>query len=283
MKRITTFALFIVCTLTTAMAQNDAYTKELCNYFNTGWGNSAGQELGTEAYTEIFTALLNAKADKVQTPAEINSTAAMLAKKYNDEQATQDIAAIVAPIYKKHLTIDDLKEFNKLINSDKKLYDAGNKLGSKEIISEMTTALSQSIMSSMMKIAQGEKPELLLTAEEKQDKLYLAVEDYCKSCGISKMITGSFGQALANMAGNEQQTKIMMDCIEYVTQEIPSFYYKSAKGKVTEEEFKYVTKFYKTPLGQKLVAGTVDVMSNPMLLGEELMTKISEWLDKQEF
>lgn len=282
MKRIVTFALF-VCALTTAMAQSDAYTKELCNYFNTGWGNSAGQELGTEAYTEIFTALLSARADKVQTPAELNSTAAMLAKKYNDEQATQDLASIVAPAYKKHLSIDDLKEFNKLINSDKKLYETGNKLGSKEIITEMSATLSQSIMSSMMKIAQGEKPEQTLTAEEKQDKLYLAVENYCKSCGINEMITSGFGQGLANMAGNEQQTKIMLDCIEYITQEIPSYYYKSAKGKVTVEELEYVTKFYKTPLGQKLVAGTVDTMSNPMLLGQELMTKISEWLDKQEF
>lgn len=283
MKRIVTFALFIVCTLTAAIAQSEAFTKEFYNYLNTGWGNTASQELGTEAYTGIFVALLSEMPDcPYKTTAEINSAAAQLAKKYNDEQAKQDIVAIIAPSFEKHLTVKELQNINKTIKSDKKLFEIGKKLGNKEIITNMSTVISQSMMSTMMKIAQGQEPEPILAASEKQDKLYIAVEEFCQSCGVKDMMTGTFAQGLASMTGDEQQKAIMMALLEYIAQEIPSAYYKSVNGKVTTDEIVYITKFYQTPLGQKLVAGTVESMSNPMALGEGIVTKITDWLNTQQ-
>ena len=95
------------------------------------------------------------------------------------------------------------------------------------------------------------------------------------------MMTGSFAQGLASMSGDAQQQKIMTALLKYIAKEIPSAYYKSAKGKVTTEEVVYITKFYQTPLGKKLVAGTIESMSNPMALGEGVIMKASEWLSTQ--
>ena len=282
MKKILSL-MFVLCAFSTAViAQEDAYTKEFLNYLNAGWGNTASQELGTEGYTNIFAALLSQMPNSpYKTTAEINSAAAALAKKYNDEQAKQDIAAIMAPNFQKHLSLNDLKELNKTIRSDKKLFEIGNKLANKEIITDMSTTITQSMLSSMMKVAQGEEPDPILTDKEKQDKLYIAVEDYCKTCGVNEMMTGSFAQGLASMSGDAQQQKIMTALLKYIAKEIPSAYYKSAKGKVTTEEIVYITKFYQTPLGKKLVAGTIESMSNPMALGEGVLMKASEWLSTQ--
>ena len=137
------------------------------------------------------------------------------------------------------------------------------------------------MLSSMMKVAQGEEPDPILTDNERKDKLYIAIEEYCKSCGINEMMTGSFAQGLASMSGDAQQQKIMTALLKYIAKEIPSAYYKSAKGKVTTEEIVYITKFYQTPLGKKLVAGTIESMSNPMALGEGVLMKASEWLSTQ--
>lgn len=282
MKKILSL-VFVLCTFSAAVvAQNDAYTKEFLNYLNAGWGNTASQELGTEGYTNIFAALLSQMPNSpYKTTAEINSAAAALAKKYNDEQAKQDVAAIMAPNFQKHLSLNDLKEINKTIRSDKKLFEIGNKLANKEIITDMSTTITQSMLSSMMKVAQGEEPDPILTDNERKDKLYIAIEEYCKSCGINEMMTGSFAQGLASMSGDAQQQKIMTALLKYIAKEIPSAYYKSAKGKVTTEEIVYITKFYQTPLGKKLVAGTIESMSNPMALGEGVLMKASEWLSTQ--
>lgn len=282
MKKILSLVL-VLCTFSAAVvAQNDAYTKEFLNYLNAGWGNTASQELGTEGYTNIFAALLSQMPNSpYKTTAEINSAAAALAKKYNDEQAKQDVAAIMAPNFQKHLSLNDLKEINKTIRSDKKLFEIGNKLANKEIITDMSTTITQSMLSSMMKVAQGEEPDPILTDNERKDKLYIAIEEYCKSCGINEMMTGSFAQGLASMSGDAQQQKIMTALLKYIAKEIPSAYYKSAKGKVTTEEIAYITKFYQTPLGKKLVAGTIESMSNPMALGEGVLMKASEWLSTQ--
>lgn len=282
MKKILSLVL-VLCTFSAAVvAQNDAYTKEFLNYLNAGWGNTASQELGTEGYTNIFAALLSQMPNSpYKTTAEINSAAAALAKKYNDEQAKQDVAAIMAPNFQKHLSLNDLKEINKTIRSDKKLFEIGNKLANKEIITDMSTTITQSMLSSMMKVAQGEEPDPILTDNERKDKLYIAIEEYCKSCGINEMMTGSFAQGLASMSGDAQQQKIMTALLKYIAKEIPSAYYKSAKGKVTTEEIVYITKFYQTPLGKKLVAGTIESMSNPMALGEGVLMKASEWLSTQ--
>ena len=282
MKKILSLVL-VLCTFSAAVvAQNDAYTKEFLNYLNAGWGNTASQELGTEGYTNIFAALLSQMPNSpYKTTAEINSAAATLAKKYNDEQAKQDVAAIMAPNFQKHLSLNDLKEINKTIRSDKKLFEIGNKLANKEIITDMSTTITQSMLSSMMKVAQGEEPDPILTDNERKDKLYIAIEEYCKSCGINEMMTGSFAQGLASMSGDAQQQKIMTALLKYIAKEIPSAYYKSAKGKVTTEEIAYITKFYQTPLGKKLVAGTIESMSNPMALGEGVLMKASEWLSTQ--
>lgn len=283
MKKILSL-VFVLCTFSAAVvAQNDAYTKEFLNYLNAGWGNTASQELGTEGYTNIFAALLSQMPNSpYKTTAEINSAAAALAKKYNDEQAKQDVAAIMAPNFQKHLSLNDLKEINKTIRSDKKLFEIGNKLANKEIITDMSTTITQSMLSSMMKVAQGEEPDPILTDNERKDKLYIAIEEYCKSCGINEMMTGSFAQGLASMSGDAQQQKIMTALLKYIAKEIPSAYYKSAKGKVTTEEIVYITKFYQTPLGKKLVAGTIESMSNPMALGEGVLMKASEWLSIQQ-
>lgn len=282
MKKILSL-MFVLCAFSTAViAQDDAYTKEFLNYLNAGWGNTASQELGTEGYTNIFAALLSQMPNSpYKTTAEINSAAAALAKKYNDEQAKQDVAAIMAPNFQKHLSLNDLKEINKTIRSDKKLFEIGNKLANKEIITDMSTTITQSMLSSMMKVAQGEEPDPILTDNERKDKLYIAIEEYCKSCGINEMMTGSFAQGLASMSGDAQQQKIMTALLKYIAKEIPSAYYKSAKGKVTTEEIAYITKFYQTPLGKKLVAGTIESMSNPMALGEGVLMKASEWLSTQ--
>lgn len=282
MKKILSL-MFVLCAFSTAViAQDDAYTKEFLNYLNAGWGNTASQELGTEGYTNIFAALLSQMPNSpYKTTAEINSAAAALAKKYNDEQAKQDVAAIMAPNFQKHLSLNDLKEINKTIRSDKKLFEIGNKLANKEIITDMSTTITQSMLSSMMKVAQGEEPDPILTDNERKDKLYIAIEEYCKSCGINEMMTGSFAQGLASMSGDAQQQKIMTTLLKYIAKEIPSAYYKSAKGKVTTEEIVYITKFYQTPLGKKLVAGTIESMSNPMALGEGVLMKASEWLSTQ--
>lgn len=282
MKKILSL-MFVLCAFSTAViAQDDAYTKEFLNYLNAGWGNTASQELGTEGYTNIFAALLSQMPNSpYKTTAEINSAAAALAKKYNDEQAKQDVAAIMAPNFQKHLSLNDLKEINKTIRSDKKLFEIGNKLANKEIITDMSTTITQSMLSSMMKVAQGEEPDPILTDNERKDKLYIAIEEYCKSCGINEMMTGSFAQGLASMSGDAQQQKIMTALLKYIAKEIPSAYYKSAKGKVTTEEVVYITKFYQTPLGKKLVAGTIESMSNPMALGEGVLMKASEWLSTQ--
>lgn len=282
MKKILSL-MFVLCAFSTAViAQDDAYTKEFLNYLNAGWGNTASQELGTERYTNIFAALLSQMPNSpYKTTAEINSAAAALAKKYNDEQAKQDIAAIMAPNFQKHLSLNDLKEINKTIRSDKKLFEIGNKLANKEIITDMSTTITQSMLSSMMKVAQGEEPDPILTDKERKDKLYIAIEEYCKSCGINEMMTGSFAQGLASMSGDAQQQKIMTALLKYIAKEIPSAYYKSAKGKVTTEEVVYITKFYQTPLGKKFVAGIIESMSNPMALGEGVLMKASEWLSTQ--
>lgn len=282
MKKILSL-MFVLCAFSTAViAQDDAYTKEFLNYLNAGWGNTASQELGTERYTNIFAALLSQMPNSpYKTTAEINSAAAALAKKYNDEQAKQDIAAIMVPNFQKHLSLNDLKEINKTIRSDKKLFEIGNKLANKEIMTDMSTTITQSMLSSMMKVAQGEEPDPILTDKERKDKLYIAIEEYCKSCGINEMMTGSFAQGLASMSGDAQQQKIMTALLKYIAKEIPSAYYKSAKGKVTTEEVVYITKFYQTPLGKKLVAGTIESMSNPMALGEGVLMKASEWLSTQ--
>ncbi len=282
MKKILSLVLVLCAFSTAVIAQDDAYTKEFLNYLNAGWGNTASQELGTEGYTNIFAALLSQMPNSpYKTTAEINSAAAALAKKYNDEQAKQDIAAIMAPNFQKHLSLNDLKETNKTIRSDKKLFEIGNKLANKEIITDMSTTITQSMLSSMMKVAQGEEPDPILTDNERKDKLYIAIEEYCKSCGINEMMTGSFAQGLASMSGDAQQQKIMTALLKYIAKEIPSAYYKSAKGKVTTEEIVYITKFYQTPLGKKLVAGTIESMSNPMALGEGVLMKASEWLSTQ--
>lgn len=282
MKKILSL-MFVLCAFSTAViAQDDAYTKEFLNYLNAGWGNTASQELGTERYTNIFAALLSQMPNSpYKTTAEINSAAAALAKKYNDEQAKQDIAAIMAPNFQKHLSLNDLKEINKTIRSDKKLFEIGNKLANKEIMTDMSTTITQSMLSSMMKVAQGEEPDPILTDKERKDKLYIAIEEYCKSCGINEMMTGSFAQGLASMSGDAQQQKIMTALLKYIAKEIPSAYYKSAKGKVTTEEVVYITKFYQTPLGKKFVAGIIESMSNPMALGEGVIMKASEWLSTQ--
>ena len=282
MKKILSL-MFVFCALSTAvMAQEDAYTKEFYNYLKAGWGNTASQEIGADSYATIFAALLSEMPDSpYKTTAEINSAAARLAKKYNDEQAMLDVAAIMAPSFKKHLSLNELKEVNKTIRSDKKLFEIGNKLGNKEIITNMSAVITQSMLSSMTKIAQGEEPDPMLTAKEKEDKLYIAVEEYCKSCGVNELMTGSFAQGLASLSGNEEQQRIMNALMQYIAKEIPSAYYSSVKGRVTTEEIAYITEFYNSPLGKKLVAGTTESMSNPMALGEGVMVKVAEWLSFQ--
>ena len=283
MKKILSLMLVLCAFSTAVIAQDDAYTKEFYNYLNAGWGNTASQELGTDAYKAIFAALLGEIPDSpYKTTAEINSAAERLAKKYNEEQAKQDVAAIMAPNFQKHLSLKDLKEVNKTIRSDKKLFEIGNKLGKKEIITNMSAVISQSMMSSMMKISKGEKPDPILTDKEKQDKLYIAVEDYCKTCGVNEMMTSTLSQGLAAVSDNEEQKKMMTALFNYIVEEVPSAYYNSIKGRVSTEEVVYITNFYKSPLGQKLVAGTTESMRNPMALGQGVVTKIAEWLSFQQ-
>lgn len=282
MRKILTFAL-LICTFAMATAQENEYRQELNKLLKTVWGIAGvGNTFNSESFTAIFMAQLNEMPNTpYKTTAEKSQAAAKLAQKYYAEQGCNDIIEILAPAYQKHLSLNDLKEYNKLLSEDKKLFEAGNKLADKSVIESMTAEITQGMMSSMMKIAQGEAPESLLTAAEKENEFYKAIEEYCNVCELTKTTIKAFTSAIPTMQ-DENQKKIFESIIEYLTNEIPAAYYKGCVGKVNVEDVKYVTNFYKSPLGQKILAGSWDITRDPITIGTAMMQKSNEWLSKQD-
>lgn len=285
MKKILSLLLLVCTFTTTTIAQDNEYRKELNELFNLGWGTSSNGQLDEKAYSSIFLLQLNEMPNcPYTTPTAKAEAAQRLAKKYVEERGLNDIIDIVMPAYQKHMTISDLKETNNLLKTDTRLFTTGNKLADKSIIEQMTMTLMTQMIGSMQKIAQGEKPESIITEQEKKDPLYIAVTDYCTASGLtsSTMSTLMSGFTSAMEQQDEQQKKIMQSIFEYIIGELPAAYYKGCKGRISAEDIEYVTKFYKTPLGQKLTAGAMEAMNDPIGLANNLMQRTSEWLGKQD-
>ncbi len=285
MKKILSLLLLVCTFTTTTIAQDNEYRKELNELFNLGWGTSSNGQLDEKAYSSIFLLQLNEMPNcPYTTPTAKAEAAQRLAKKYVEERGLNDIIDIVMPAYQKHMTISDLKETNNLLKTDTRLFTTGNKLADKSIIEQMTMTLMTQMIGSMQKIAQGEKPESIITEQEKKDPLYIAVTDCCTASGLtsSTMSTLMSGFTSAMEQQDEQQKKIMQSIFEYIIGELPAAYYKGCKGRISAEDIEYVTKFYKTPLGQKLTAGAMEAMNDPIGLANNLMQRTSEWLGKQD-
>ena len=283
MKKILSFAL-LLCTFSTALvAQDKEFRQELSNFINLGWATTANNNFDAETLTNIFMLQLNEMPNcPYTTEAQKAEAAARLAQQYYDERGKSDFIDVAMPFYQKHLTTDELKKLNKQLKTDTKLFNTGNKLADKSVMEQMVMTLMAQMMGSLQKIATGETPDPIITPQEKQDALYIAVVEYCNASGISSNTINALASNLAGMGQDEEQKKMMQAFMEFLSTELPSAYYKGCKGRITVDEVNYITDFYKSPMGQKLVACSTEILKDPMTLANSLMTKTKEWLDKQE-
>lgn len=121
--RILTVALFAIA-ISTSLSAQDAYTQKVKEYLDAS---------GTlEAFKVVMPAMLkNFKEAYPQVPAEFWDEAS---KEFSDA-AISDLVTMLAPVYKNHLTIEDLNEFIKFYHSP-----SGKKLA------QNTTAISMESM-----------------------------------------------------------------------------------------------------------------------------------------
>ncbi len=283
MKKILSFAL-LLCTFSTALvAQDKEFRQELENFINLGWGTNANNNLNAEAFASIFMFQLNEIPNcPYTTQVQKAEAAKRLARQYYDERGKSDIMDFITPYYQKHFTTDDIKKLNKQLKTDTKLFNTGNKLADKSVVEQMTMTLMAQMMGSMQKIATGETPDPIITPQEKQDTLYIAVVEYCNASGIISSTINALKGTLASMAQDEEQKKIMQALMEFLSAELPSAYYKGCKGRITADEVNYITDFYKSPIGQKMAACSTEILKDPMAIANSLMAKTKEWLEKQE-
>ena len=281
MKKITTLLIFTLA-VTTGFAQESNFREEFSKFMDTGWGTKKSG-FSADNFTAIIMHSLNEMQDcPYKTNTEKSQAASRLAQKYYSEQSMEDFKDILIPCYQKHMTADELKEINNLLSEDKRLFTAGNKLVSNDIIQAMTDALGEQIISTMTDIIGGKEAKPMLTKKEMQSDLYLAIKEYCEASGLSSTTINTFSGRLSAMAQDEQQKAIMEKVIKHVFNEIPAAYYKGCKGNIAVEDIQYVTSFFKSPLGTKIVAGSTDAIKDPMELATKLIEKMEEWLNKQE-
>lgn len=283
MKKILSLAL-LLCTFSTALvAQDKEFRQELENFFNLGWATTANNNFNAETFTGIFMLQLNQMPNcPYTTEFQKAEAAARLAEQYYNERGKSDFIDVAMPFYQKHLTADDLKKLNKQLKTDTKLFNTGSKLTDKSVMEQMALTLMVQMMGTLEKIETGQTPDPIITPQEKQDALYIAVVEYCNASGISSSTISAIASNLAGMVQDEEQKKIIQAFMEFLSSELPSVYYKGYKGRITVDEVNYITDFYKSPIGQKLAACSIELSKDPITLTNSLMPRTKEWLDKQE-
>ena len=279
--------------VTSACAQNESYKDLMVRVLK------AGESGGMQNLKQMAPSFGNMATESVgKKHPEMNETqktalATEFVEKYLQKQGYEDMAEAMMPCYEKYISIEDLKVYVEVVESEQ--YQSMSKRMA--AATEKTTA---GLMAGMMGIATGEIPEPI-TAVECTDSYRQCFKNYYAMSGGDKIIeqlmtslSTLLQQGLQQAGGEDAEKKEMVaklidSMFNYLKDNFETFMLNTfIESGFTEEDLNYFAEITEKqmPVTNKTLVVMQELlgdMDSVMKFSQKIMGGFSTWLESQEF
>lgn len=193
-----------------------------------------------------------------------------LADRYLKEQLFNDLMDNMMPIMQKHITENELKEMNAILATPEGLDFTTNNMKWEE---KMEKELLEVLTKGIGEINEGQTPAPLEVSKgiskSYQDK-------FTKYLEASKQMEG-FKKGL-ELGG---QNQLSQEVLDWVMKIAPTLFVNTAHGLLTEQNLDFATKLSDRQSYAHTMDAVNEIVSNPMVMGMQIITSYISWLKKQ--
>lgn len=204
-------------------------------------------------------------------------------EKYLSTQFDEDMASIMAELYYKHMTLDQI---NSLIKTYKDPV-MGNVLSKNtELSKNIQEATQQYLMNNIMGLMSGQKLPAVELDENVSSEYMDLVKKNIEISNSKSLIDNARNSLVPSLVGqiqDEEQKKTMTNMMntmfEALSNNFETLYANAAIGILTKQDLKTTNAFQQTEEAKASNKALADITQNYMELGEKIIGKFTDWYD----
>lgn len=206
-------------------------------------------------------------------------------EKYLSTQFDEDMASIMAELYYKHMTLDQV---NSLIKTYKDPV-MGNVLSKNtELSKNIQEATQQYLMNNIMGLMSGQKLPAVELDENVSSEYMDLVKKNIEISNSKSLIDNARNSLVPSLVGqiqDEEQKKTMTNMMntmfEALSNNFETLYANAAIGILTKQDLKTTNAFQQTEEAKASNKALADITQNYMEFGEKIIGKFTDWYEKQ--
>lgn len=204
-------------------------------------------------------------------------------EKYLSTQFDEDMASIMAELYYKHMTLDQV---NSLIKTYKDPV-MGNVLSKNtELSKNIQEATQQYLMNNIMGLMSGQKLPAVELDENVSSEYMDLVKKNIEISNSKSLIDNARNSLVPSLVGqiqDEEQKKTMTNMMntmfEALSNNFETLYANAAIGILTKQDLKTTNAFQQTEEAKASNKALADITQNYMEFGEKIIGKFTDWYD----
>lgn len=214
------------------------------------------------------------------------SDAAPVVEKYLSTQFDEDMTSIMAELYYKHMTLDQV---NSLIKTYKDPVMGSVLSKNTELSKNIQEATQQYLMNNIMGLMSGQKLPAVELDENVSSEYMDLVKKNIEISNSKSLIDNARNSLVPSLVGqiqDEEQKKTMTNMMntmfEALSNNFETLYANSAIGTFTKQDLKTINAFLQTEESQASNRALADITQNYLEFGEKIIGKFTDWYEKQK-
>lgn len=267
----------MICLITTnvASAQTNEYKAQIVRILKAG-AISINLESYSQSVTIITAAAVRQKHSEM-TQSEKTALTTKLVNKYMQEQMFDDMASVIQGHLEKHVSYENLKNYVKVIESER-----CQEINRRMLIVSETT--QEEIMPNIIAIAQGLEPPIIIPTEC-SDTYRNTFDLYYNKSGSDQLmnqLTTSISVLIQKEKNTEQINSILIPMMEYIKKNFKTAMLNGCiKEGIIEEDMRYFIENTELPAYKGIMTATQEMLSDIELFGKKIVTGFTTWLRTQ--
>lgn len=264
--------LFALCAITT-YAQ-DTYTKTLAELMTLTGTQNIDPQQAAQGFAQIA----------LQQYPDLNEASAQqITERYFKTQFATDMASIMEPIYRKHVTEEDMQSY---------IADATSTAGKRsfehagQMAKNQQNIIQPCLINAITAIAQGQTPAPITINPTLPDSYKTKYKQYYDITGVDKIITTlkeSIIGSMSQQAGNTEEGRKLVDGImTYIQNNLYPLILNTSADYLTEADLEFQIALYSSAAGQHVAIAGMEFASNPLEIGNQLIQKYLDWVQKNK-
>ncbi len=214
------------------------------------------------------------------------SDAAPVVEKYLSTQFDEDMTSIMAELYYKHMTLDQV---NSLIKTYKDPVMGSVLSKNTELSKNIQEATQQYLMNNIMGLMSGQKLPAVELDENVSSEYMDLVKKNIEISNSKSLIDNARNSLVPSLVGqiqDEEQKKTMTNMMntmfEALSNNFETLYANSAIGIITKQDLKTINAFQQTEEAKASNKALATITQNYLKLGEKIIGKFTDWYEKQK-